>query len=177
MPSIVRMSAPSASMAGIRQLLTIAPFSRIEHAPHSPSPQPSFVPVRRNSSRNTSSRRAMGNVSAWRGSPLTRHWMWMRLTSSDKRSRLLGHGFHQDFRRRGYLAHANSGRVFDGVDDRGLRTVHRQFADSLGAVRTKEIRMLLKKYADGRNVSCGGHDVVGHLPIGHAAIAPHDIFI
>jgi hypothetical protein len=59
-PSIVRISAPSACKTGTRQLFTSAPSISIEHAPHSPSPQPSFVPVNFNSSRNTSSNRAIG---------------------------------------------------------------------------------------------------------------------
>src|SRR5580704_1904593 len=59
-PSMVRILAPSACNAGTRQLFTSCPSISIAQAPHSPSPQPSFVPVNFNSSRNTSSSRASG---------------------------------------------------------------------------------------------------------------------
>ena len=45
-PSIVVIAAPSACSTGVRQLFTSSPFTSTEHAPHSPSPQPSLVPVR-----------------------------------------------------------------------------------------------------------------------------------
>src|SRR5438045_3663000 len=49
--------------SGTRHELTGASSSRIVHAPHSPSPQPSFVPVRPQSSRSTSRRRFIGCAS------------------------------------------------------------------------------------------------------------------
>ena len=45
---------------GTRQALTAWPSSRTVHAPHSPSPHPSLVPVRPQSSRSTSSSRFIG---------------------------------------------------------------------------------------------------------------------
>ncbi len=70
-PSIVRIFAPSACSTGTRQLFTRSPFISMAQAPHSPSPQPSFVPVSFNSSRSASSRRAMGYASKVAGSPFT----------------------------------------------------------------------------------------------------------
>ena len=72
-PSIVRIFAPSACTAGTRQLFTSAPSISTAHAPHSPSPQPSLVPVRPSSSRSTSSRRAIGYASKAAALPLTSH--------------------------------------------------------------------------------------------------------
>ena len=59
-PSIVVTDAPSTCNTGVRQLLTSSPSTSTAHAPHSPSPQPSFVPVSCNSTRSTSSSRAIG---------------------------------------------------------------------------------------------------------------------
>ena len=63
--------APSACSTGTRQLFTSSPFMRTEQEPHSPSPQPSLVPVRCRSSRSTSSRRFMGGACTVRCSPFT----------------------------------------------------------------------------------------------------------
>src|SRR5580704_9485169 len=59
-PSIVTIFAPFACSAGIRQLFTSIPSIKTEQEPHSPSPQPSFVPVNPSSCRRTSSRRSIG---------------------------------------------------------------------------------------------------------------------
>src|SRR5438105_925419 len=48
---------------GTRQELTSSPSNRTEQEPHSPSPQPSLVPVRYRCSRSRSSRRVMGGAS------------------------------------------------------------------------------------------------------------------
>src|SRR5437016_14415106 len=58
-PSIVTTLLPLAWSAGMRQLLTKVPSIKPEQEPHSPSPQPSFVPVNPRSCRNTSSRRSI----------------------------------------------------------------------------------------------------------------------
>ena len=44
-PRSSRPSPPSASAARTRQELTVLPFRKTVQAPHSPAPQPSFVPV------------------------------------------------------------------------------------------------------------------------------------
>src|SRR5262245_54925392 len=72
---MVTISTPSACTSGTRQLLTSWPSSRTEQAPHSPSPHPSFVPVRRNPVRNASSRRIIGCPLTSTSSPLTRQWI------------------------------------------------------------------------------------------------------
>src|SRR5215472_11012728 len=62
MPSIVTMLASFACSTGMRQLFTNTPSINTLHEPHSPSPQPSFVPVNPNSFRNTSSRRSIAST-------------------------------------------------------------------------------------------------------------------
>src|ERR1700738_4630512 len=61
-PSIVVICAPEACSAGIKQLLTKTPSTNTEHEPHSPSPQPSLVPVNPSCNRNTSSSRSMAKA-------------------------------------------------------------------------------------------------------------------
>src|SRR6266853_51932 len=46
----------------MRQLFTNSPFMRIAHEPHSPSPQPSLVPVNPNVCRRTSSNLSIGKT-------------------------------------------------------------------------------------------------------------------
>jgi CO/xanthine dehydrogenase Mo-binding subunit len=70
-PSTVRTMRPSTWQTGTRQASTTWPSRITEHAPHSPSPQPSFVPVRPRSSRRTSSSRRMPGTSTSAGMPLT----------------------------------------------------------------------------------------------------------
>ncbi len=71
MPSTVRTSRPSTWQMGTRQLSTTSPSRSTEHAPHSPSPQPSFEPVSPRSRRRTSrSRRPPGTTTSI-GCPLT----------------------------------------------------------------------------------------------------------
>src|ERR1700736_5055968 len=70
-PSIVVICAPEACSAGIRQLLTKTPSTNTEHEPHSPSPQPSLVPVNPSCSRNTSSNRSMGKARTVTAFPFT----------------------------------------------------------------------------------------------------------
>src|SRR5690349_22022232 len=55
MPSIVFTSRPSASRPSMRHERIERPSTSTAHVPHSPSSQPSFVPVRFRSSRKTSS--------------------------------------------------------------------------------------------------------------------------
>src|SRR5258708_38516921 len=71
MPSIVLIFVPLTWATGTRQLLTTSPSIKTEHAPHSPSPQPSLVPVNFNCSRNTSSSRSSGYASSVLPIPLT----------------------------------------------------------------------------------------------------------
>src|ERR1044072_210887 len=53
----------------MRQLFTTLPSITTEHAPHSPSPHPSLVPVLPKSSRSTSSSRRAPSVSTLTASP------------------------------------------------------------------------------------------------------------
>src|SRR5690606_30201919 len=65
-PSTVSMTASWACTASMRQEFTGLPLTITVHAPQLPFPQPSLVPVRCSSSRNTSS-------SVWRGSARNSH--------------------------------------------------------------------------------------------------------
>src|SRR5580658_1985575 len=80
------MAAPSACNTGTRQLFTSSPFMRTEQEPHSPSPQPSLVPVKCRSSRSTSSRRFIGGALTVRDSPLTLNLIaghrWLKVAPS-----------------------------------------------------------------------------------------------
>src|SRR5688572_13254867 len=140
-PSIVLISLPSTWATGTRQLLTIRPSTITVQAPHSPSPHPSFVPVSRNSSRNTSSNLAIGKTSSRCDWPLT-----LNATS------LFVILFHQHLRHERDAREGELGGVFDGVQDRGRRAVHRQLADSFGAARAVRVRVLFEVDANRRNV-------------------------
>src|SRR5688572_8998843 len=100
------MSLPSTWPTGTRQLLTIRPSTITLHAPHSPSPHPSFVPVSCSSARSTSNSRAIGNTSTRCGLPLT-----LNETS------LLFISFHQLLGHERDVGEAGAGGVFDGVED------------------------------------------------------------
>src|SRR6185437_2296982 len=58
MPSTVVTALPATLVAGTRQLATGTPSNRTVHAPQTPDPQTSLVPVSRRSSRITSTSRA-----------------------------------------------------------------------------------------------------------------------
>src|SRR5579862_7155029 len=70
-PSIVVTFDPCAWSTGTRQLFTSVPSIITEHAPHSPSPQPSFVPVNPSSCRSTSSNLSIGYARTVFKSPFT----------------------------------------------------------------------------------------------------------
>src|SRR4030088_1350104 len=55
----------------MRQLFTNSPFIKTEQEPHSPSPQPSFVPVNPRPPRRTSTSLAMGWTRTVSGLPFT----------------------------------------------------------------------------------------------------------
>ena len=76
-PSMVVRVALLAWRAGIRQELASSPLKRMAQAPHSPSPQPSFVPVRWRSSRRTSRRRFMGGTVRVVGVSLMMNLIWV----------------------------------------------------------------------------------------------------
>src|ERR1051325_7373098 len=70
-PSMVRMSAPSACMAKIEQLLIAFPFICTVQAPHWAVSQPTCVPVKRRFSRMNVTRSVRSSISADTGFPLT----------------------------------------------------------------------------------------------------------
>ena len=173
---MVVIAAPSACASGTRQLFTSCPSISTEQAPHSPSPQPSFVPVRPRSWRSTSSSRDIGWPSSVTSSPLTRH-----TTSFDvSHARLpapLRIRRHERLRRQRKPARIQAGRLRDGVEDRGRGTIHRQLADPLGAGRPVLVRRLLEVHADRRQIHRRRHDVVGHLRVDHAAFTPYHLLV
>ena len=70
-PSMVVTLRPSASFTGKRQELTAFPSIATVQLPHSPSPQPSFVPFSWNTSRNRWRRVQWGSTSTDTSSPLS----------------------------------------------------------------------------------------------------------
>src|SRR5580704_5506477 len=181
-PSIVRMSVPSACNTGTRQLFTSAPSISTEHAPHSPSPQPSFVPVSFNCSRSTSSSRAIGYASRVTLSPFTSHRTETLRASSDMRAfqclgRHRGQHFEQRFRGNRNLPHVRARGVRNRIRNRRRRAVERQFADALRARRPPLVRNLLEENSNRRQIHGSRHHIIGHLRVGHAPFLPHYIFV
>lgn len=71
-PSIVTICCPEDTCwTSTLQERRAMPSMSTEHAPHSPTPQPNFVPVRSRSSRRIQSRGSSGSVFTWRFLPLT----------------------------------------------------------------------------------------------------------
>src|SRR5436309_5084318 len=169
-PSMVVMLAPSAWEMGTRQLLTRTPSRSTEHAPHSPSPQPSFTPVSFKSSRSTSSSLCMGQAST----------VWtMPLTSS--RTAVLGirhlHCLHQDFRCGRNCSHAGSGSVLNRVQHGWSRSINWQFPNAFGPHWPIWIWSLFENHANRGHICCGGNYVVGHLAVFHPPFGPSHAFI
>src|ERR1041384_3885536 len=131
-PSIVVISDPFTWATGTRQLFTIRPSTITVHAPHSPSPHPSFVPVSSNCSRNTSSNRTIGNTSSFLCSPLTLSSMFI-ICAFCAFLWLFNKCLHQPFGHERDVGEAGAGGVFEGVQDGGGGAVHGQLADSFGA--------------------------------------------
>src|SRR6476646_9031603 len=154
---MVVMAAPAACARGTRQLFTSCPSTRTEQAPHSPSPQPSFVPVRPRSLRSTSSSRDIGWPSSVTSSPLTRHTTFVPASATHGSLRRLcaaiGHEeLHERLRRQRKRARIQAGRLRDGVEDRGRGTIHRQLAYPLRAGRPVLVRPFLEVHADRRKI-------------------------
>src|SRR5260221_417993 len=139
-PSIVQIFVPSACSAGIRQLLTSAPSISIEHAPHSPSPQPSFVPVKPACSRKTSSNRAIGYASNDSALPLISHRR--RILRGASGMHILQH-LHQFLGRYRNLPDIRSRGVRHRVRDRRRGSIERQFAGALCACLLAGVKTLL----------------------------------
>src|SRR3990172_3163015 len=70
-PSMVTTSRPLQSTANSRQELSDAPSTRIVQAPHSPSPQPYFVPVNPSTSRSISRALISTGTVALRATPFS----------------------------------------------------------------------------------------------------------
>src|SRR5262245_28315535 len=84
-PSTVVIRDPTPWQAGIRQEFTSLSSTMTEQAPHSPSPQPSLVPVSLRSSRSTSSKRFMGGTSTLRAMPLTSNSIFIAKSTQSRR--------------------------------------------------------------------------------------------
>src|SRR6266849_898846 len=173
-PSLVRIVVPSACSAGMRQLFTSSPFNSIEHAPHSPSPQPSFVPVSFNSSRNTSSSRAIGWASNCTAQPFTVHLMRVSREVSGKRAL---QSLHQDFGCDRDARNVCAGRILDRVHDGGRGAVERQLAYALCTSGSAVVRHFFEINANRRNIHRSWNNVVRHLAVHHSPFLPDNIFI
>src|SRR6266849_846678 len=173
-PSMVRIVVPSACSAGMRQLFTSSPFNSIEHAPHSPSPQPSFVPVSFNSSRNTSSSRAIGWASNCTAQPFTVHLMRVSREVSGKHAL---QGLHQNFRCDRDARNVCAGRILDRVHDGGRGAVERQLAYPLCTGGSAFVRHFFEINANRRNIHRSWNNVVRHLAVHHSPFLPDNIFI
>src|SRR6476659_433950 len=164
------MLVPSAWITGIRQLLTKIPSSSTAHAPHSPSPQPSLVPVSFNSSRKTSSNLCMGHTSTTWSTPLT-----------CKCTRVLDTGHlhcpHYDFWYCWNAGHLRPNGILNRIDYGRRRAINGQLSNPLRAHRAMWIRIFLEKCTYRREIHCGGDDVVCHLRILHASFVPNHVFV
>ena len=144
------------------------------HAPHSPSPQPSFVPVRARSSRRTSSRRRMpgtststrrrvdreavgGHAAAAAGSEAPGRQRRPPPATPARAARIRS-GLA------GRSADPGPGRIGDRRDDGRRPDVHRQLADPLRAVRDAVERRLDEDRRDPRRIE-RGRDDVGREPV------------
>src|SRR5260370_28759361 len=168
------MSTPSVWMRGTRQLFTSAPSISTEQAPHSPSPQPSFVPVRRSSSRSTSSSRAMGWPARITAGPFTRQCR--RTLPTESGMNLLQH-LEEHFRRDRNSTNVGTRGMSDRVCDRRRGSIQRELADAFCARRPVSVGNFLEQHTDRGNIHGSRHDVVGHLPVDHASLLPHHIFV
>src|SRR5215469_5624997 len=143
---MVMIVTSCACRIGTRQLFTTSPSNKTAHAPHSPSPHPSFVPVRRRSSRRTSSNRRKGWEVIDCGRPLTVK-RTVALALSDTSTL---HSLHEYFRSRRNSTDRHSNRVLNRVYDRGCGTVNWQLADTLRAARAVLVWNLFKVNANRR---------------------------
>src|ERR1043165_8682040 len=85
-PSTVVTCLPATAPTGVRHERTGCPSSSTVQAPHCPSPQPYFVPVRSSSSRRTPSRlRSSSPAATRRLTPLMSISISFKLTSLDER--------------------------------------------------------------------------------------------
>ncbi len=168
-------SRPPRATAGTRQLFTSAPSISTAHAPHSPSPQPSFVPVRPSSSRSTSSRRAIGYASSAAGFAvhLALHADFARARQACTVSSISAStsGVTGTRRMSTPVACAIAFAIAGAVPSSG------KLADAFRAGRPARVGNFLEVDANRRHVHRGGHDVVRHLAVDHAAFLPHDIFV
>src|SRR6266853_1219060 len=63
------------------------------------------------------------------------------------------------------------------VDDGGGRAIHREFSNSLSAVRSMDIAHFFKVDANRGYIGRSRHDVICHLTVLHASILPDDFFV
>ena len=159
-PSTVVTLRPSHCPAATRHELTTSPSSITVHAPHSPSPQPSLVPVRRRSSRKRSSRRFHGEASTTRSVAVD--------LDRDLHDRL--HASRTGFGRERQRIERAAERVLDGIRDRRGRTIHRNLADALRAARSERIRTLDDHGLELGRIGERRHDAVRHVRVDDLAV-------
>src|SRR5262249_30546893 len=144
-PSTVTMLAPSAWQTGTRQLFTSLPSTSTEHAPHSPSPQPSFTPVNLRSTRSASSSLCIGHTSIRWSTPLT-------CSSVNPLGICQLRCLHQHFRCGWNAGYIHSNRILNSIEHRRRRAINRELSNSLGSHGAVWVRILLKDDAYRGNV-------------------------
>src|SRR6266511_2772074 len=160
-PSTVRTFASCIWQTGARHEFTTSPSTITEQAPHSPSPQPSFVPVKRRSSRNTSRSRFIGGASISRTTPLISKFIFI----ADRNYQSVGSDWN--------VSHECAGGVEDRRGDRGSGSVHRQFAYSLSAERSVRVFLLNYDRLHLRRVERCRDDVICQAVVHNATALPN----
>src|SRR5256885_11010230 len=87
------------------------------------------------------------------------------------------HGLHQYFRRHRNAIRADAGRMLNRIYDCRRGSIYGQFADALSSSRAVSIRRFFEVNADAREIGGCGHDVICHLAVDHASLAPDHILI
>src|SRR6516225_2807216 len=151
MPSIVWILRPSASAPSIRHEQTILPSTMTVQAPQSPELQPSLLPVRLSSSRNTSSRVCCGSQRNSMGSPLMIVDTWVLAMSS---LLALGGAFKGD---RGRAPCEDAGDL-DPVFDCAALVVDRLAGATGGGIELGE-SVIVELVADQRGCRLFGDDL------------------
>src|SRR6516162_1557321 len=152
MPSTVVILRPSASAPSIRHEQTMWPSTMTVQAPQSPELQPSLLPVRLSSSRNTSSKVCCGSQRNSTGSPLMIVDTWVLAMGS---LLALGGAFKGD---RGGSARQDAGDL-DSVFDRAALVVDRLAGATGGGIELGQ-GIVIELVADQRG-SCLFGDHLG----------------
>ena len=166
-PRRSRSAARRTAASGTRQESTGSPSISTVQAPHSPSPQPSLVPVRPSGPRSRSSSRAIGSPSR------------VAALAVDRALRPSSRPPAAAASRRSGVAGISSGEIPVAFSiacaAAGAAAVHRQLADALGAERPALPGPLEQVHLDRRRVLDGRNDVGGQPIVEVAAVLHLDL--